>query len=189
MGGPAGPRVRPGADQLGPLCPTEHAGCGHGHAGVTLRCPRLKAGSSWSHTLECGPRPEDRKWHWPGRPLRATPTGTAPPGGGPCGHTRPGHVGEHGITQVRGHTALSAPAISALRSACRVCRATLGTRLYLSHPQSPRAAGQPSAGPPSSGESGGSRPDTSWQELLGVITGVGGLRLLLHKQDASDTAA
>jgi len=181
--------VRPGADQLGPLCPTEHAGCGHGHAGVTLRCPRLKAGSSWSHTLECGPRPEDRKWHWPGRPLRATPTGTAPPGGGPCGHTRPGHVGEHGITQVRGHTALSAPAISALRSACRVCRATLGTRLYLSHPQSPRAAGQPSAGPPSSGESGGSRPDTSWQELLGVIMGVGGLRLLLHKQDASDTAA
>lgn len=146
--GPAGPRVRPGADQPGPPCPTERSGCGHSHCGVTPRCPRPKAGSSrrdavlpqWSCTLGHRPCLEDNKWHWPGGLLRAMSTGIAPPGGRPCGHTRPGHVvtayalgsmGERGIAQARGHTAPSPPAISALRSARRVCTATLGARLHL----------------------------------------------------------
>lgn len=147
--GPAGPRVRPGADQPGPPRPTERAGCGHSHSGVTPRCPRPKAGSSrrdtvppqWSCTLGHRPRLEEDKWHWPGGLLRAVSTGTAPPGGRPCGHMCPGHVvtayalgsvGERGIAQARGHSAPSPPAISALRSARRVCTATLGARLHLS---------------------------------------------------------
>lgn len=55
-----------------------------------------------------------------------------------------------------------------------MCPANLGARIDLSRLPSPRAASQPSAGPLPSGGSEGSRPDTSRQELLGVIMGVGG---------------